>query len=125
MPRYRANRAPPIPNNVVIIMPPGSLPGMISLAIIPARNPIRSVKRKCIKIFFAAELTSTLRTLVGVYSVNFERNLSACHYTLVECHCTGRPAGSGAPGKKPGRQYDQGAMAQDQACPMLLETGTE
>jgi len=77
-------------------------------------------------IFFAAELTSTSRTLAGVYPVTFERNLTARHYTLVQCPCTGRltPA-PGSQAKNPASQYDQGAMAQDHACPMLLETGTE
>src|SRR5882757_6585401 len=37
-----------MPNRIVIMKPPGSLPGIISFAITPTTNPITIVHRKCI-----------------------------------------------------------------------------
>jgi hypothetical protein len=47
-PRKVANNAPPMPSNVVIINPPGSFPGIRSLAITPAKKPIMIAPIKCI-----------------------------------------------------------------------------
>jgi hypothetical protein len=46
--RKPPRRAPAIPRRIVMMHPPGSLPGMRSLAIIPATNPTKIQLRRFI-----------------------------------------------------------------------------
>jgi hypothetical protein len=55
-----ATKDPAIPSSIVMIIPPGSLPGIRSLAIAPITSPMINVQMRCIVILlfmFETDLT--------------------------------------------------------------------